>query len=56
MEPGWGAFGAELLRYVISAIVLLATIVAAVFAGAGIRKAVDKKKLEKESVKESTEA
>lgn len=50
MEPGWGAFGAELLQYVIKAVVLLAAIVGAVFAGAGIRKAVDKKKQEKETV------
>lgn len=45
---GWSAFGAELLQYLIKAVVLCIVIVAAVFAGAGIRKAVTKKKNNKE--------
>jgi hypothetical protein len=41
---GWQAFGTEFVQYLIKAVVLGITIVAAVFAGAGIHKAVDKKK------------
>ena len=46
---GWSAFGAELGMYVIKAVVLIATIVAAVFAGAAIRKAKNKKSEQEES-------
>ena len=46
---GWSAFGAELGMYLFKAVVLIATIVAAVFAGAGIRKAKNKKNESKES-------
>ena len=41
---GFDLFTAELLQYLIKAVVLLAVIVAAVFTGVGIRKAVNKKK------------
>lgn len=41
---GFDLFTAELLQYLIKAVMLLAVIVAAVFTGVGIRKAVNKKK------------
>lgn len=49
---GWGAFGAELIQYLIKAVVLGAVIVAAVFAGSGIRKAVNKKKEKRDTTAE----
>ncbi len=45
---GWEAFFAEFVQYVVKAIILGGTIVGAVFAGIGIKKAVNKKK-EKET-------
>lgn len=47
---GWDLFATELVQYLVKAIVLSATIVAAVFAGIGIRKAVNKKKEKQDTV------
>ncbi|MCM1494380.1 MAG: hypothetical protein NC089_01110 [Bacteroides sp.] len=41
---GWDLFATEMVQYLVKAVVLGAIIVAAIFAGAGIRKAVNKKK------------
>ncbi|MDE7367381.1 MAG: hypothetical protein K2N24_08510 [Lachnospiraceae bacterium] len=41
---GWDLFATELVQYSVKAVVLGAIIVAAIFAGVGIRKAVIKKK------------
>lgn len=41
---GWDLFATELVQYLIKAVVLGAIIVAAIFAGTGIRKSVIKKK------------
>lgn len=49
---GLDLFTAELVQYLIKAVVLLIVIVAAVFAGVGIRKAVSKKKDNQETVSE----
>ncbi len=52
MMTGWDAFSAELVQYVIKAVILCAVIVAAVFVGSGIRKAVNKKKENQETTTE----
>lgn len=49
---GLDLFATELVQYLIKAVVLLIVIVAAVCAGAGIRKAVNKKKDNQETVSE----
>ena len=45
---GWEALGIEAGQYLFKVAVLGITMIAAVFAGAGIRKAVDKKKGKKD--------
>lgn len=41
---GWDLFATELVQYLVKAVVLGAILIAGIFAGVGIRKAVNKKK------------
>lgn len=49
---GWDLFAAELVQYAVKAIVLLIIMIAGIFAGIGIRKAVKKKKEKQDTVSE----
>ncbi len=49
---GWDLFATELVQYLVKAIVLLAVMVGAIFAGIGIRKAVNKKKENQDTASE----
>lgn len=49
---GWDLLAAELVQYLVKAIVLLAVMVGAIFAGIGIRKTVNKKKENQDTASE----